>query len=423
MARIKKSLNISKSNDDDDDVISPPPRRNLQAVAFTTIGIVAAFVFIWVISTAENLSEASDGTKIEARNGWNSNKIKGGGGGNTNSKAADAICSINCNKRREGTTNTNHLLDRQELINRASEAKEQLLVKLRIDYGEYFDPMFVDKENGSYRPVRPITENGKSFERLKRKLMIKVLTMQSKLKTQDSDYNGCDCFNGTDKALRNDVVDDLTSNTTTETTFGKYVWATGGHSAAAGHGNLYNESYTAYMERDLKDIFGSIGLEFEGRNYAMGGTSSGPEISMCFKEVFGQDVDFISWDYGMTDGKDSSLMQHYFYRGGISAGRPAILMGKSGGRTRRDREDRLKSLEDIGIPAFYGAEDSAEAMRNAIPSSEGIPLQDVDKLPEYVRNYKCGTSIEKGDPFCSKEKWTSYICPKRGKQTSWHPGL
>jgi hypothetical protein len=418
MAQIKKSLNI-----DDDVVIEPPPRRNLQAVAFTTIGIVAAFVFIWVISTAESLSEASGGTKIEARNGWNNNKIKGGGG---NTKAADAICSVNCNKRREGGTNTNHLLDRQELLNRASEAKEQLLDKLRIDYGEYFDPMFVDKENGSYRPVRPITESGKSFERLKRKLMIKVLTMQSKLKTLDSDYNGCDCFNGTDKALRNDVVD-LTSETDTttetDTTFGKYVWATGGHSAAAGHGNLFNESYTAYMERDLKDVFGSIGLEFEGRNYAMGGTSSAPEISMCFKEVFGQDVDFFSWDYGMTDGKDSSKLQHFFYRGGISAGRPAIMMAKSGGRSRRDREDRLKSLENVGLSAFYGAEDGFEALRNAIPSSEGIPLEDIDKLPEYVRNYKCGNSLEKGDPFCSKDKWTSYICPKRGKQTSWHPGL
>jgi hypothetical protein len=420
MARIKKSLN---SNNNDDDVIESTPRRNLQVVAFTTIGIVAALVFIWVISTAESLSEASDGTKTEARDGWNINKIKGGGG---NTKAADAICSLNCNKRRMRGTNTNHLLDRQELLIRASQAKEQLLDKLRIDYGEYFDPMFVDKENGSYRPIRPITESGKSFERLKRKLMIKVLTMQSKSRSLDSNYNGCDCFNGNDKALRNDVVDltaETDTTTETETTFGKYVWATGGHSAAAGHGNLFNESYTAYMERDLIDVFGSIGLEFEGRNYAMGGTSSGPEISMCFKEVFGQDVDFFSWDYGMTDGKDSSKMQHFLYRGGISPGRPALMMLKSGGRSRKDREDRHKSLENIGLPAFYGADDSTEAMRNAIPSSGGIPLEDIDKLPEYVRNFKCGDSIEKGDPLCGKEKYTSYICSKRGKQTGWHPGL
>ena len=45
-----------------------------------------------------------------------------------------------------------------------------------------------------------------------------------------------------------------------------YIWATGGHSASAGHGNLYNESYTAFMERDVKDIFGSIGIDFHGRH-------------------------------------------------------------------------------------------------------------------------------------------------------------
>mmetsp|Transcript_32189 Transcript_32189/g.36046 ORF Transcript_32189/g.36046 Transcript_32189/m.36046 type:complete len:688 (-) Transcript_32189:51-2114(-) len=397
-------------------VVKKTPRWNLQSVVFTTIGIVAIFVFIWVISTAEFISKSSDG-------GGGSGVKKGG------NEKSNAICLANCERRRE-QQGTNHLLDRQELFQRASKAKVQLLDKLRKDYGDYFDPIFVDKDNGTYRPVHPMTKDGPSFERLRRKLLIKVLTMQLIFKTQDSDYHGCDCSNGKETALRNDVVDlSLTAanysfrSDVTKTTFGKYVWATGGHSAAAGHGNLYNESYTAYMESDLKDIFESIGLEFEGRNYAMGGTASGPEISMCFKEVFGTDVDFFSWDYGMTDGKDTSKSLHYFYRGGVSAGRPALMMLHGGGRNRRDREERLRSLEDIGMPAFYGNEDSFEAMRNGFPDSSGISIEEINKLPEYVRNYKCGTSIEKGDPFCSKEKWTSYICPKRGKQTSWHPGF
>ena len=52
--------------------------------------------------------------------------------------------------------------------------------------------------------------------------------------------------------------------------YGKYVFANGGHSQAAGHGNMFNETYTAYFEKDLKDVMGAIGIEFEGRNYAMG---------------------------------------------------------------------------------------------------------------------------------------------------------
>ena len=31
--------------------------------------------------------------------------------------------------------------------------------------------------------------------------------------------------------------------------------------------------------------------------------SSGYEISMCFEQIFGSDIDFFSWDFGMTDGK------------------------------------------------------------------------------------------------------------------------
>ena len=59
------------------------------------------------------------------------------------------------------------------------------------------------------------------------------------------------------------------------------------------------------MERDVKPIFGAIGIQFVGRNYAMGGEKSAPEISTCFEQVFGSDVDVSSWDYAMTDGGDT----------------------------------------------------------------------------------------------------------------------
>ena len=59
------------------------------------------------------------------------------------------------------------------------------------------------------------------------------------------------------------------------------------------------------MEKDLTPIFGAIGIQFVGRNYAMGGEKSAPEISACFEQVFGSDVDVSSWDYAMTDGSDT----------------------------------------------------------------------------------------------------------------------
>ena len=59
-----------------------------------------------------------------------------------------------------------------------------------------------------------------------------------------------------------------------------FVWATGGHPSTAGHGNFYDESYTAVLERTVRPVFRAIGIHFEGRNYAMGGTESAP-ASTC----------------------------------------------------------------------------------------------------------------------------------------------
>jgi hypothetical protein len=51
--------------------------------------------------------------------------------------------------------------------------------------------------------------------------------------------------------------------------------STGGHSAAASHGNFYaTDSYTARMQELVQDLFKDVGITFVGRNYAMGGTSA-----------------------------------------------------------------------------------------------------------------------------------------------------
>lgn len=56
---------------------------------------------------------------------------------------------------------------------------------------------------------------------------------------------------------------------TGDPTFSKFVWVNGGHSASAGHGDFYRESYTATLGRDVQPILGGLGLDFQVRNYAM----------------------------------------------------------------------------------------------------------------------------------------------------------
>jgi hypothetical protein len=276
-------------------------------------------------------------------------------------------------------------------------AREQMIADIKEDYGEYFDVIFV----GPDKAFTPLSAT--SNDRLKRKLMIKVLDMQTKLLS-----NGCDSDEGEDN----------------NNTFVNYVWATGGHSSAAGHGNLFNESYTAVLGRDARIVFQAIGIHFEDRNYAMGGTSSASEISMCWEQVFGKDVDFFSWDYGMTDGKNSQALMHFGYRGGISTGRPVFLGKNVGGRTRRDREKVLADLEALGMAVCYGTEESDAARNQGVPdSAAGLTQDQIDALPRMVRNFRCGEEFEHGEPFCATEKYSKGICPIRGKQAPWHPGL
>jgi hypothetical protein len=172
------------------------------------------------------------------------------------------------------------------------------------------------------------------------------------------------------------------------------------------------------MERAVKDIFATVGLNFIGRNYAMGGTSSAPEIAMCVKEIFGTDIDVLSWDTGMTDGRNFAGMQQYFLRAAMLPNRPAFVALHMGG----SRQNLMKELEEIGLTSLVLDPGEESEKINAIPDTTGLTDEEVAEMPIFVRNFKCGKQIEKGDPGCGSEKWNATMCNSRKFRTSWHPG-
>jgi hypothetical protein len=190
---------------------------------------------------------------------------------------ADSRCFAICQARRKMRHDQfgGDLLDSSQLYQMALGANAKMISKMKVDYGpDNFSNIFLGKDPASnetkYRGIVPITPTGVSMNRFKRKIRMKIMSAQVELRNKEKDFVGCDCING-DKAL-GASVGNVTEIKGVEKTFAKYIWATGGHSAAAGHGNLFNESYTAFLTRAVEDVFGSIGIEFVGRNYAMGGT-------------------------------------------------------------------------------------------------------------------------------------------------------
>jgi hypothetical protein len=154
----------------------------------------------------------------------------------------------------------------------------------------------------------------------------------------------------------------------------------------------------------------------------MGGTGAAAEIAMCWNEIFGDDVDFFSWDYGMMDVGQPLRFMHYAYRGALSAGRPAF-MGIRVNLDRGDQERIIKVLEDNGVPIFLQDNHLWTVMREGIPDSFGLSTDEINAMPEYVRNYKCNDVIEKGEPFCEIEKYSRDICEDRQGKAPWHPGM
>jgi hypothetical protein len=356
-------------------------------------------------------------------------------------RAKEKVCLAICDQRlkqRMEFFDGRDLLDRNDLIKQVQDAKDLLYEKLEVDYGKYFRDIFF-KEDGSPTPFVPYTEE--SMKRLKRKLIIKTLSAQKALKQQETNVNGCNCVPAEnemiddsddseergDRLLRDDgLAQEATDATLIDPHFAKYIWATGGHSASAAHGNLYNESYTSIMEQDIKDIFGSIGIEFEARNYAMGGTPSSPEMASCFEQIFGDDVDFIAWDYGMTDAGSPGRLPHYAVRGALSKGRPAFFARLLGGGYIKER---FEPMEKLGMSVFYDDQNLLAKMRDNVPDTKDLNTDQINELPPFVRNFKCDGVIEKGEPFCDAEKYSTYpdlppACSDgRIGKAPWHPGL
>jgi hypothetical protein len=196
---------------------------------------------------------------------------------NTNiphSENDDNSCSDVCEKRKTNrkTKFGGDLLDPNDIFRLANAAKDETIGLLREDYGDYFDPIFVNGTKGKdeqnrYHGMKGMNPDGPSRDRLKRKFKIKVLKMMTAVIASESNIFGCDCIQnlgtltpGVNESTLTDIPD----------FYEKYVFANGGHSQAAGHGNRFSESYTAVFGRDVRRVWEAIGIQLIDRNHAMG---------------------------------------------------------------------------------------------------------------------------------------------------------
>lgn len=309
--------------------------------------------------------------------------------------AGDSSATSPASSTKGGATTKKAAFSTATMMQNLAVAREELATKMRLQYGSYYESIFFEKGISRGRTVFTSGDlsSTASWLRFQRKLMMKLLTVQ-------------------------------TTATTTKTAAAvPFVWATGGHSATAGHGNFYDESYTSYLEQAAQNVFRSVGMKLTGRNYAMGGTAAAPEVALCAKEIFGQDIDVLVWDFGMTDGGAFWKQMLYHLRAGLlDESRPLNIAYHAGGSNGGGRVTAVKEIENMGLAAMISSDPVMDAALAAVPDSFGLTGDEIDQLPEFVRNFRCGKQIENGDPYCKEEKFNLTLCPERKFQTSWHPG-
>ena len=144
----------------------------------------------------------------------------------------------------------------------------------------------------------------------------------------------------------------------------------------------------------------------------MGGTSSGPEISLCGEAIFGQDIDVLWWDYGMTDGRDDWKYWLWANRAGSHPTFPTLI-------SYHDRKGDIHvALEKAGQSAYQLSQ--IGTLREQFPDSDTHP--DPKSLPRAVAWFMCGGHHENDEPCKDYKFATNPPCAEAKFQTSWHNG-
>jgi hypothetical protein len=76
-----------------------------------------------------------------------------------------------------------------------------------------------------------------------------------------------------------------------------FNFAMGGHSAAAGHGNHFSQSYSLQVAWIMEPIFARLGVKHQSRNFGNGGLGT-QQNAIAGGSLYGPDVDLLMWDSG-----------------------------------------------------------------------------------------------------------------------------
>jgi hypothetical protein len=112
-------------------------------------------------------------------------------------------------------------------------------------------------------------------------------------------------------------------------TNGTFTVVVAGHSASAGHGNHFRQSYAMQFHRITAPVLARLGVTLVTRNLSQGGLGT-VQNAMAAGDLYGQEIDLLIWDAGMTE---KSFPEHIdlFFRQGLLGGNRVPVVWSAGG--------------------------------------------------------------------------------------------
>ena len=160
----------------------------------------------------------------------------------------------------------------------------------------------------------------------------------------------------------------------------------------------------------------------------MGGTASNGEIALCSTSLFGKDLDSVSWDYGMLDGKTQAWQYLFGVRNSIRSqfpayssdprdipSRPAVF----GNQVNFRSNAAFSQLEKRGLTTLTYSFTWRKLVFDMIPDTQG---PGGETLPPLLKYMKCSVTPGGKGP-CGRHKYNTTFCPARTYQANWHPGF
>jgi hypothetical protein len=183
-----------------------------------------------------------------------------------------------------------------------------------------------------------------------------------------------------------------------------FIWVTAGDSSAAGYGNLFNQSYTAVLERTVRPAFQAVGLNLVARNYGMSWYNSAPELAFCMNEVYGSrgDIDILNWDFSMQDGEAHVYKTELWVERAISHPELPILFFVD--QKASSRLGMLKAkLEKNGVGFVFMDKIGMNKVRSRIPE---------DANASAAKNWICPGGAIEGSIQCD-DPVRYFLCEQR----------